>query len=197
MSTSLRFTTSDLELLPDIDGVRYEIIDGELYVSRQPHWHHQYVCGKAASVLDAWNEQTGMGFVLCAPGVIFSPKNDVVPDLIWISRDRAASLSDQAGHFRGAPELVLEVLSFGAANEKRDLDTKLHLYSRQGVQEYWLANWRSETLDVFRRGAAGLELAATLGGDDVLVTPQLPGFSLVVSRLWPPSFRSGAGSAEA
>jgi hypothetical protein len=40
VSISPRFKSADLELLPDIDGVRYEIIDGELYVSKQPDWHH-------------------------------------------------------------------------------------------------------------------------------------------------------------
>lgn len=196
MAITRRYTSPDLALLPDVEGIRYEIIDGNLHVSKQPHWHHQYVCNRVSSALDAWNDQTGMGFVLFAPGVIFSPENDVVPDLVWISRDRVELLTDQAGHLRGAPELVLEVLSFGAANEKRDRDTKLQLYSRQGVQEYWLANWRSETLDVFRRSAAGLQLTTTLRNDDVLVTPLLPGFSLVVSRLWPPAFRTGAAANE-
>lgn len=40
----LRWTSADLEVLPD-DGKRYEIIDGELYVSTQPHWQHQFACG--------------------------------------------------------------------------------------------------------------------------------------------------------
>jgi len=38
MDTALRWTSADLAMLPD-DGKRYEIIDGELYMSRQPHWH--------------------------------------------------------------------------------------------------------------------------------------------------------------
>ena len=45
MRTAPRWTSADLEVLPD-DGKRYEIIDGELYMSRQPHWHHQRACGK-------------------------------------------------------------------------------------------------------------------------------------------------------
>ena len=34
MTISLKYTTADLDLLPDIEGTRYEIIDGELYVTR-------------------------------------------------------------------------------------------------------------------------------------------------------------------
>ena len=35
-----RWTSDDLSLLPD-DGTRYEIVDGDLHMSRQPDWHHQ------------------------------------------------------------------------------------------------------------------------------------------------------------
>jgi hypothetical protein len=52
MSTALRWTSADLAVLPD-DGKRYEIIDGDLYMSRQPHWHHQQACMRIAAALDA------------------------------------------------------------------------------------------------------------------------------------------------
>lgn len=64
MSTSLRFTTRDLECLPDIDGVRYEIIDGELYVSKALGWHHQYTTGQVFSSLNTWSQRTGSGVAL-------------------------------------------------------------------------------------------------------------------------------------
>lgn len=48
MKTELRFTMTDLELLPE-DGNRYEIIDGALYVTRQPEWKHQFVSDPSSS----------------------------------------------------------------------------------------------------------------------------------------------------
>ncbi len=42
---TLRWNSRDLEAMPE-DGKRYEIVDGELYVSKQPHWQHQFVCGR-------------------------------------------------------------------------------------------------------------------------------------------------------
>jgi hypothetical protein len=39
-----RWTTSDIAPLPD-NGTNYESIDRELYMSGQPHWHHQRTCG--------------------------------------------------------------------------------------------------------------------------------------------------------
>src|SRR5207248_10491705 len=45
----------------------------------------------------------------------------------------------------------LEVLTPGAANEKRDRETKLKLCSRRGVGEYWVVDWRLRRLEIFRR----------------------------------------------
>ena len=87
MARSVRWTSADLEVLPD-DGKRYEIIDGELYVSRQPHTYHQLSCTGSTFVLEQWNRQTGAGMVLGAPGLIFADDDDVIPDVVWISRGR-------------------------------------------------------------------------------------------------------------
>ena len=149
-TVGFRFTSADLESLPDIPGVRYEIIDGELYVSRQPQVGHQYTCGEIHSALHAWSRETDAGTPYFTPGVVFSEDNDVIPDLVWISHDRFATALDRGGHFRLAPELVVEVLSPGRANEVRDREIKLGLYSRRGADEYWIADWQARFVDVFR-----------------------------------------------
>ena len=195
MSISARFTSADLERLPAIEGIRYEIIDGDLFVSKQPHWHHQYASDRIARALHDWNDQTGLGVAMSVPGLIFAEDNDVVPDVVWISRARLAAVVDAAGHLRAAPELVVEVLSPGRENERRDREVKLALYARQGVQEYWIvdpfaalrAGWQRQAVDVYRRIEDELRPVATLTGDDSLTTPLLPGFSCPISRLWAPS----------
>jgi hypothetical protein len=50
----LRWATEDLELLPN-NGNRYEIIDLELFVLRNPPWKHQEVWGRTFSGLVAWS----------------------------------------------------------------------------------------------------------------------------------------------
>jgi Uma2 family endonuclease len=190
VSKSLRYTSADLDCLPDVEGKRYEIIDGELYVSKQPQWEHQFVCGRLNAELDTWNIQTGIGLAIPAPGLIFAPDDDVAPDLVWASRARLASIRDDRGHFRAAPELVIEVLSPGATNERRDRELKLKLYSRQGVHEYWIVDWRLHSVQVYRREQAELRLMRTLDGDDALSSPLLPGFTCPLARLWAPSFPS-------
>lgn len=187
MSTAFRYTSSDLKALPYREGTRYEIIDGELHVTTQPHRNHQFACTRAAVALQTWSDQTGAGDALFAPGLIFAPDDVVAPDLVWISRARLERVTDASGHLRAAPELVVEVLSPGSTNRRRDRELKLRLYSRQGVEEYWIVDWRTQTVQVYRRQQAGLHLAVTLSGQDVLTSPLLPGFACPLSYLWGPA----------
>jgi Uma2 family endonuclease len=185
VAESLRWTTRDLEVMPDDGGwKRYEIIDGELYVTRAPHFRHQNFAGKLQIHLGAWSEATELGSVVQTPGVIFTPTDAVIPDLVWASRETLATGLDQAGHFIVTPELVVEVLSAGPQNEQRDKETKLKLYSRHGVREYWIADWQRQTLEVYRRQEAQLHLFATLLITDTLTSPLLPEFTLLLEQVF-------------
>lgn len=179
----LRWTTADLELLPD-NGNRYEIIDGELFVTRAPHWNHQSVCGRIFAVLDAWSQSTGLGQVAIAPGIIFSDADNVIPDVVWVSNERLALLLDDAGHLTAAPELVVEVLSSGGENERRDKEVKLKLYSSRGVQEYWIVDWQKQQIEVYRREKAALTLNATLFADDEFTSPILESLQFPVRQIF-------------
>lgn len=183
ISESIRWTTADLELLPD-NANRYEIIDGELFVSRAPHWKHQETCGRIFSALDTWLQSTGLGRAAIAPGIIFTDADNVIPDVVWASNERLAVLLDEAGHLTAAPELIVEVLSPGMENERRDREAKLKLYSLRGVQEYWIVDWQKQQIEVYRRERAVLRLIATLFTNERLTCPLLPGLEIPVARLF-------------
>ena len=185
MSTALRFTSADLAMLPDpIDGTRYEIIDGELFVSKQPHWEHQFTNTVFASALHVWSRQTRLGRAAFTPGLILAAEQDVVPDVVWLSHARYAESLEADGKLHVAPELVIEILSPGSANERRDREFKLKLYSRIGVEEYWIADWRAHAVEVYRQDNGQLRLIATLNNGDILTSPLLPGFALPLVELW-------------
>ena len=180
---TLRWNSRDLEMFPD-NGKRYEIVDGELYVSKQPHWQHQFVSGQVFALLQAWSNQTKAGMANLAPGLIFGDEDDVAPDVVWISRERLAIALHEDGKLHKAPELVVEVLSPGASNEHRDREAKLKLYSRRGVQEYWVVNWREQYIEVYQRENALLTLTRTLYSNDTLKSPLLPDFECEVAQLF-------------
>ena len=179
----VRWTIADIELLPD-NGNRYEIIDGELFVTKIPHWNHQKAVGNACAELNKWSELSGLGEAVPAPGIIFTNADNVIPDVVWVSKERLSMLLDEAGHLTGAPELVIEVLSEGVDNQRRDREVKLKLYASRGVKEYWILDWRLQQVEVYRRDKALLKLVETLFVADDLTSPMLPNFVCPVSRLF-------------
>jgi Uma2 family endonuclease len=176
----VRWTTADLELLDRDEWKRYEIVDGELFVTRAPHWRHQGTGGNICLELQLWSRESGLGQACTTPGIIFTENDNVIPDVVWISNERLAVLLDEEGHLTGAPELVVEVLSPGKVQEDRDRQAKLKLYSVEGVQEYWIANWRLQQVEIYRRENSQLKLVATMLSADEITSPLLLGFKCQV-----------------
>ncbi len=182
-TNQVRWTTTDLELLPD-NGDRYEIVDGELFVTPLRHWDHQQVADSVCMELNLWSRQTNLGEAVTSAGIIFTDADNVIPDVVWISKERLASVLDDAGHLTAAPELVVEVLSPGEENERRDKQVKLKLYTTQGVREYWIVDRLLQQIQIYRREQATLVLVATLFSSDNLSSPLLPGFTCPVTSLF-------------
>jgi Uma2 family endonuclease len=104
--------------------------------------------------------------------------------VVWISNQRLATLLDNDGHLTGAPELVIEVLSAGGENERRDKEVKLKLYASRGVQEYWIIDWRLQQVEIYQREKATLILVKTLFTNDELTSPLFPNFVCIVGSLF-------------
>ena len=179
----VRWTVADLDLLPD-NGTRYEIIDGELLMTRAPRWSHQQIAGNICTEINRSSETLAVGRAVATPGIIFSETDNVIPDVVWASYARLENLLDAAEHLTGAPELIVEVLSPGADNERRDREVKLKLYASQGVQEYWIVDNRLQQVQVYRRQSATLKLIATLMANDEITSPLLPGFSCLIAAFF-------------
>lgn len=183
-TTTRQWTVTDLEELPEDDTNRYEIIDGELYVTTAPHVWHQVIVWRVGTAIELWDQQTGAGQMVLGPGVILSPTDAVIPDVVWVGRDRFSAMLGEDGKLHAAPELVVEVLSPGGANEKRDRETKLRFYGDWGVQEYWIVDRFTRMVEVYRLVEDALQPAERLDEEDELSSPLLPGFSYRVVLLF-------------
>jgi Uma2 family endonuclease len=179
------WTAAHLDGFPQpLDDTRYEIIDGELHVSTQPSYQHQLVGKRVSRAIDEWSESVGEAESNVAPGVVFAERQAVAPDVVWVSRLRLPAVLGDDGKLHAAPDLVVEVLSPGSDNAKRDRETKALLYSQWGVHEYWLLDWRARSAAVYRRRDAALHVDTTLYEEDSLQSPLLPGFSCPLQRLF-------------
>lgn len=102
-------TIADLDALPE-DGNHYEIIEGELFVSRAPSLTHQTVVLNLSAEIRSFLLENPLGRVYPGPGVIFSDFSGVIPDIIYISNERLDKIAS-GDKVAGAPDLVIEVLS--------------------------------------------------------------------------------------
>jgi Uma2 family endonuclease len=185
MSTAsdLRLTNADLEAMPE-DGNRYEVIDGELYVSSAPSIFHQTILTNIVGAFLDYLREHPIGRIVPGVGVIFDDYNGVIPDLVFATHERMRK-AVAGGRFRAAPEIVIEILSPGASNERRDRHIKRSLYAARGAGEYWIVDPENRSVEVHRRNEAGeLVFEMSLMQGDELTCGALPGFGVRVDALF-------------
>jgi Uma2 family endonuclease len=175
-------TIEDLDACPD-DGNRYELIGGELFVSRAPRVEHQLIIHNILKALLPYLDDTQVGTVISGSGVMFGEHDAVIPDLAFVIRERWSEIV-RDGKFTSAPDLLVEVLSAGAENQRRDRIIKRQLYAKYKVQEYWIVDPERRLVEVYRQNGPSLDLAVTLMVDDIITSPLLPAFELKVSLLF-------------
>ena len=176
-------TVKDVKALPYDECHRYELIEGELHVSPAPGIPHQLVLYNLLLKLGNYLEQNRIGTLVPGPGAKFSEYNYVIPDMAFVRNERWESTVAK-DEFKAAPDLMIEIVSPGNKNRKRDLELKRILYEKYGVQEYWAVECWSRTVLVFRLNGSTLEEVMTLKEDDVLESPLFPGLSLKLSAIF-------------
>ena len=181
----VKLAYEDFLRFPD-DGKRHELIDGEHYVTPTPGTRHQRISENLHWLMRSHLEQNPVGEVFSAPyDIVFSNFDVVVPDLIYLSHERAKTVLTEK-HASGAPELVIEIAS--KRTRERDETIKRRLYARSGVEEYWLVDPEVDAIRVYRRAEAGYGRAIELSREkgDVLETPLLPGLRLPLALIFKP-----------
>ncbi len=176
-------TIADWEAMPHGDGNRYEIIEGELFVSCSPGLTHERVLFSLVLLIGNFLETNPVGEAVLNVGVILSDLSGVIPDMVvFLNEQRDTIINND--RLKGPPALVIEILSPGPANIRRDRVTKLQLYAKHGVSEYWIIDPRNKILEKYMEQGPSLILLETLENEDTLSTTTLPGFSCKVSEIF-------------
>ena len=176
-------TITDLEATPD-DGNRYELIEGEIFVSTSPTISHQSILTRILVAFALYLIKHPIGEIIPGLGIVFDDFNGVIPDLVFVTNERKKHIVEN-GRLKAAPEIVIEILSPGTANERRDRHFKRRLYSVRGVHEYWIVDPETRSVELLRkRSEGGLELVANLLSGDELTSPLLPEFRLLIEPLF-------------
>jgi Uma2 family endonuclease len=157
-----RLTLEDFERFPEDDLLTHEIIDGVHYTQRGRSIRHQEVLG---NLMTSMRPERHNGVLLHVVGVVLSPHDVLVPDVVYITPERQSIVTRR--YIEGAPDLIVEVLE---DDDTRLVDEvlKRHCYARFGVGEYWMIDPETDSIRI-----NGVEVKS-----DVITTPAYPGLTL-------------------
>lgn len=178
MPEGATYTYADLATFPD-DGLRREIIDGELIVTAAPYIRHQRIVRRLAFLFEAHIQRHGGGEMLFAPAdVVLSDINVVEPDLLFVPDDLMEILKEK--NIQGAPALVVEVVS----DTRMDRIRKRDLYARSGVPEYWVVDPDADRVEVYRLAGETYAKPEILEPGETLTYDRLPGLGIDLAALF-------------
>lgn len=178
MPEPVGLTYEDLLTFPD-DGLRRELLEGELLVSPSPTTRHQRVVFRLAVQLQTHLGTSGGGEVFVAPlDVLLSDRTVLEPDVFVVTDEQRAIVTEP--NVKGAPALVIEVVS----DPRIDRVRKRELYATHGVPEYWVVDPEADRVEVhqLRDGRYGKPVIVEVG--EPLTTSALPGLVVDLARVF-------------
>lgn len=176
------WTYEEYATLPD-DGRRYEIMDGVLLMTPSPGPGHQDVAMVLSYYLFQHVNMAGLGKAFSAPlDVELAPKRVFQPDLFVLLKRSLHKVT--ATRIIGAPDLVIEIASPGTA--AYDRLSKYQAYAQAGVEEYWIVDTETSSVEVLLLQAGVYQSQGFLQGKDTLFSQVVPGMRAVrVEQLFP------------
>jgi Uma2 family endonuclease len=168
------------------DGRRYELLDGDLLVSPSPRFGHQLSVGRLFRFIDEHVSGGGLGLVFPSPVTIRLPggrkTRALQPDVVFFRTGNEPRADDT--DFVGVPDLVIEALSPGRRNRRRE-EVRLDVYREAGVPEVWWVDQRARTVTVYVPGEEGRYVpSGCFGVGEEVRSVILPELRLAVAALF-------------
>ena len=174
--TGRRMTAEELLRLPD-DGMRHELIDGELRTMAPSGSEHGWIEVGVTVSLAQYVRANRLGRVFGAEtGFLLAREPDLVraPDAAFVRRDRVLAAGDVKGYWPGAPDLAVAVIS--PPDLYTEVDEKVADWLTYGARLVLVVNPRRRVMVVYRpdHTVQVLTTGDLLDGGDVVPGWQLP-----------------------
>lgn len=132
---------------------REELIGGKVVMmSPRPSFNHNQVSYNIATLFAHYLRGKKCTPIADGMDLYLDEDNQFVPDFMVVC-DPDKIKSDGV---HGAPDLVVEVLS--PSTMRNDKTHKKDVYARCGVQEYWIVDPVSKSLEIYRTNGTGFDL---------------------------------------
>ncbi|MCL4212715.1 MAG: Uma2 family endonuclease [Gemmatimonadales bacterium] len=132
--------------LPE-DGKRYEVLDGELFVTPSPTYGHQSAIRTLCRRIEDHVNAHRLGWVQFSPAdIVFSARRLLQPDLFvipWRAEGEPTSWAE-------VTELLLAIEVVSPSTARADRHRKRLIYQDQGVPEYWIVDLDARLVERWR-----------------------------------------------
>ncbi len=170
-------TYEDYMQLPS--DVRYELLEGELWMPPSPSPQHQTILGFLYIALVEC--LAGLGRVFLAPlDVVLGKHNVLQPDLLFVARDRLEIIG--TANVQGGPDLAIEILS--PSTKERDRVAKRRVYSKYGVREYWIVDPATKTVEIAVNKSGSLTTCGVYHDNGIVFSPSFPTLKVDLDALF-------------
>jgi Uma2 family endonuclease len=142
----VEWTADMVRALPE-DGKRYEVLDGELFVTPAPSRAHQQALAAMFRALDPYVRSQALGELLWSPADIeFSPRRLVQPDLFVVP----VEASGRRETWQDVRSLVLAIEALSPSTAFADRNRKRAVFQQQAVGEYWILHLDARLVERWR-----------------------------------------------
>jgi Uma2 family endonuclease len=178
MATQLHTMTADeLLAMPD-DGIRRELVEGEIREMAPAGFEHSVVAANFATELNQFVRKHKLGAVGTADPtfrLVGEPDTVRVPDVAFVRRERIEQMGGLTkGFVSGGPDLAVEVVS---PNDRyTEVRAKVREYLAAGTAMVIVLDAEGRSATIYRPGRAPLELTESdvIDGEDVVPGWKLP-----------------------
>lgn len=172
MSTTTRLTFEEFQDLPEQEGIRYELDEGELLMEASPALRHNLIRQRIALKLMTFLESNRLGLVAEEMDFRLAPSTVRNPDVAFVTAEHLKSIDLDRSPVDGAPALAVEVIS--PSNTAQDIAKKTQQYLRAGCRAVWIVHPSLRLVEVHSTEGIRQVREPELLKDESL----LPGFSL-------------------
>ena len=150
MATQTLISVEEFLDLPEREGVRLELAEGQVIEMPAASPLHGALQSRFSYWFEAWISGTGADYyALSNTGFALETATVRIPDVSVIRKSSLASMERVRGALRGAPELAIEIVS--PYENATDLDLKIRQYLNAGAVAVWAVYPKTRHVLIHRR----------------------------------------------
>jgi Uma2 family endonuclease len=176
MATRTLMTAEQFDQLPQEEGRRYELLDGELIEMASANLEHNVILTNGLVELQLFFRQHPIGRAIPETEFAFEEER-FQPDIAVLFAEKYKQANRRRVPVAVVPDIAIEIVS--PSEPATHLDRKVRIYLRAGVAEVWVIYPDGHHLYVHTAREARY-----LSDTDVLETPLLPAWSMPVGKLF-------------